>query len=245
MSAALGARRTIQDRALADPSSPSRKTARGNPARAPSARGGYTLVELALVAVILTVAMGSLTLFGDRSVGALGASTSQAELDSHLRRTLTRIGEELLPSGLSVITPDAGAPLGSSTLTYRKSAGPVNGANSWGASQRFSFAYEAGELDDGQDNNSNGLVDEGVVQWTLDVGSATEQTVVLCHAVRELDPREVQNNLDDDGDGLVDEPGFVFQRDGDLLRISLALERLDGERHPIVRTLETTVQPRN
>jgi hypothetical protein len=209
------------------------------------AAGGYTLVELAMAAAILTVALGSLALVGKSSAGALGQGTSQAELDAHLRRTVARIGEELLPSGLAVITPAAQAPDGSAELTYRKSGGPANGRNTWGPARRFAFVYEKGELDDGLDNNGNGLVDEGVVEWTIDVGTPGEQKVILCHGVRELDLREEDNDLDDDGDGLVDERGFAFQRSGNVLRLSLALERLDAERRSITRGLETTVQPRN
>jgi hypothetical protein len=209
------------------------------------ASDGYTLVELVLATVLLVVALGSLALFGGRSADALGESTSQAELDAQLRRTIARIGEELLPSGLSVVTPAALAPAGSSSLTYRKSAGPLNGLNTWGPSARFAFTHEVGEVDDGLDNNGNGLVDEGVVEWTLNAGQPDEQTVILCHGVRELDRGEEDNDLDDDGDGLVDECGFVFVRQGNLLRLSLTLERLDAQRRPIVRSLETVLQPRN
>jgi hypothetical protein len=208
-------------------------------------RAGFTLVELAVVAVLLTVAFGSLALFGGRSADALRTGAVQSELDAHLRRTIARIGDELLPSGFGVIAPAAAAPEGADALTYRRSNGAVNGTNTWGSTSRFAFAYETGELDDGLDNDGDGLVDEGVVEWTIDVGLPDEKTVVLCHAVPELDPAEQANGADDDGDGLVDERGFVFEREGDVLRVSLSLQRLDPQRRALVRTLETTLQPRN
>jgi prepilin-type N-terminal cleavage/methylation domain-containing protein len=217
-------------------------TTRTTPIR--SRESGYTLLELAIATAILTIALGSLTLLGGRSAGALSASTSQSELDSHARRALTRISEELLPSGMSVLTP-ATLDKGAAEVGYRRSGGPVGGRNSWVEPRRFAFGYEVGELDDGLDNNGNGLVDEGVVTWTIDAGLATEHTLILCHGVRELGWREQQNGIDDDGDGLVDERGFSVRRSGDVLRLGLTLERLDAERHPIVRSLETTVQPRN
>lgn len=210
-----------------------------------SAAGGYTLVELAIAAALLTVALGTLALMGTSSAGALGEGACQAELDAHLRRTVARIGEELLPSGMAVILPDAFPAEGASELSYRKTGGPVNGRNTWAETHRFAFAYERGELDDGLDNNGNGLVDEGVVEWTIGVGQPGEQTVTLCHGVREFDSREEDNDVDDDGDGLVDERGLVFQRSGSVLRVSLTLERLDAQGRSIVRALETTVQPRN
>lgn len=210
-----------------------------------SRESGYSLLELAMAAVILTIMLGSLALLGGSSAGALSAGTSQAELDAQLRRTIARIGDELLPSGLSAITPAALAPEGAAELSYRKSGGPVGGQNSWVDPRRFAFGYETGELDDGLDNNGNGLVDEGVVTWTIDAGLASEHAVVLCHGVRELDWREEDNDLDDDGDGLVDERGFAVQRVGNVLRLGLTLERRDAQGYSIVRSLETTVQPRN
>jgi len=206
-----------------------------------SARSGYTLTELALAAVILTVTLGSLALFSGTSAGALGEGTSQAELDAQLRRTMSRLGDELLPSGLAVVTLAAD----DSAVTYRRSAGPLAGHNTWEAPRRFAFRYEHGEIDDGLDNNGNGLVDEGVVEWTIDVGLPSERTVILCHGVRELDARETDDDTDEDGDGLVDERGFAVRRDGNVLRIGLTLERLDPEGHALTRGLETAVQPRN
>jgi hypothetical protein len=210
----------------------------------PNPRAAFTLLELVLATVILTVALSTLALFGGRSADALGSSTAQSELDTRLRRTLARLGDELLASGLGTLVPDAAAPAGATAQTYRRSDGVLNGAIRWTTPMRFAFAYEVGELDDGLDNNGNGLVDEGVVQWTRELGQADEQTVVLCHGVRELGPGELDNDLDDDGDGLVDERGLAFERVGNTLRVSLTLERGSGGRM-LTRTLETAVQPRN
>jgi len=206
---------------------------------------GFTLTELVLAGAILAVSLGALTLFTSRSADALGTGALQAELDARLRRTLARVTDELLPSGAAVLSPPATAPAGSSTLTYRRSEGAVNGAIHWGAPQRLAFAYETGELDDDLDNNRNGLVDEGVVTWTRDVGSADEVSVILCHDVAEYAAGEVENDVDDDGDGLVDERGFSFERTSSHVRVHLTLARLDAQRRPLTRTLEVTLQPRN
>jgi len=214
--------------------------------RITGSRSGLTLVEVMLACALLTVALGSLTLLGTRSADALGTAGIQGELDARLRRTMARIGDELLSSGLGVVTPAATKPAGSDTLTYRKSEGAVNGAIHWGATQRLEFEYEQGELDDGLDNNGNGLVDEGVVSWTVNAGQPGELPVILCHDVREYAAGETPNNVDDNGNGLVDERGFSFERiDGTTLRARLTLERLDSRRRLLSRTLETTLQPRN
>ena len=208
-------------------------------------RAGFTLIELAICSVILVTLLGSLALFSGRSTDTLGTGTAQAELDARLRQTLARITDELLSSGFAVITPAATPPKGAEALTYRKSAGAVNGAIKWGSTQRLAFVYETGEVNDGTDNNGNGLVDEGTLEWTLDVGTPEERTVVLCHGVSEHPPGELENGGDDNGDGLVDEHGLSFERVGDALRVSLTLERLDPQKRLLTRTLATTVQPRN
>jgi hypothetical protein len=206
---------------------------------------GFTLVEVAIASLLLVLLLGSVALFSDRGVDALGSGTVQSDLDARLRRTLARVCDELLSSGLGVITPSAEAPAGADALTYRKSNGPLNGTNSWGESMRFAFAYEPGELDDGLDNDSDGLVDEGLVEWTIGVGGPTEHTVVLCRGVREYGAGEQGNGVDDDGDGLVDEHGLAFERTGATLSVELTLGRSDHEHRIVVRSLETTLQPRN
>jgi len=208
-------------------------------------RTGLTLGEVTIVCALLAVALGSLTLFGSRSVDTLGSGAIQGELDARLRRTVSRIGDELLSSGLGVITPDAAAPAGADTLTYRRSDGVVNGTIRWGAPHRLAFEYERGEIDDGLDNNGNGLVDEGVVAFTVDVGQPGELGVILCHDVAEYAPGETDDDADDNGNGVVDERGFSFERVDGALRVRLTLARLDPQGRPISRTLETMLQPRN
>ena len=207
-----------------------------------SGRAGFTMVELAVATLLLVVLLGSVAIFSDRGVDALGAGTLQSDLDAHLRRAVGRMTDDLLPSGMTVITSVATA----DALTYRKSAGPRNGTNTWGPTMSLAFVREPGELDDGLDNDSDGLVDEGLVEWRMDVGTPEERVVVLCRGVPELGPGEQENDADDDGDGLVDERGVVFERVGDTtVRVGLTLQRLDQDRRPVTRTLETMLQPRN
>jgi hypothetical protein len=95
------------------------------------------------------------------------------------------------------------------------------------------FDYEEGELDDGADNNGNGLVDEGCLFWTRDVGEPSEKTHVIARGVREYLEGEEPNLDDDNGNGLEDERGFCLERVGEALVIRLTLERqVSGEGLP-------------
>ena len=111
--------------------------------------------------------------------------------------------------------------------------------------QEIAFEYETGEIDDGRDNNRNGLVDEGVVVLLRDAGGANEQRVVLCHGVRERLEGELVNGLDDNGNGLVDEKGFCLQWVDGVLALWLSIELIDGNGMHEVRTLQTSVRIRN
>ena len=208
-------------------------------------RAGFTLVEMAVVAAILAIALASLALFGRRSALALRSGATQSDLDARLQSTLVRISKELLPSGFRIISPTATPPEGISSLEYRKSGGAVNGTLVWGQRNRIAFEFESGELDDGLDNNDNGLVDEGVVTWTVDVGQPGELRTVVCHGVREHARGETANGVDDNGNGLVDERGLSFERTGEGLCVRLTVEDRDPEGRPLTRALETEIQPRN
>lgn len=210
-----------------------------------SRRAGFTLLEMAIVAAILALALGTLALFGKRSALALRSGATNSDLDARLQTTLVRISKELLPSGFASISPAVTPPQGATVLEYRKSAGAVNGTLLWGDRNRIAFEYETGELDDGLDNNGNGLVDEGIVAWTLDAGQPGELRTVLCHGVREHARGETANGADDNGNGLQDERGLSFERAGEGLRVRLTLEERDVEGRLLARSLETEIQPRN
>ncbi len=211
--------------------------------RARERRAGYTLLELLLVAVVLSIVLGSLALFGRQSTVALRTNTAQSDLESRLQNTLVRITRELLPSGFAVIAPAAAQ--GVPQLDYRKSDGVVNGTLVWGEPHRIGFEHEAGEPDDGLDNDGDGFVDEGVVVWTIDPGQPGEIRAILCHGVRELASGETANGQDDNGNGLVDEPGLSFEQQGERMIVRLALEGRDPEGRTLVHALEAEVQPRN
>ena len=105
--------------------------------------------------------------------------------------------------------------------------------------------YQEGEVDDGLDNNGNGLADEGVLLWTRDLGGAGESTHVICRGVREYLQGE-EPNLDADTDnGLEDEPGYCLERVGETLVIRLTLERQVSDAGIQQRTIETSVKLRS
>jgi hypothetical protein len=107
------------------------------------------------------------------------------------------------------------------------------------------FEYDPGEVDDGVDNNGNGLIDEGQVVLTRGVGTGNAVRSVLVDGVAELLEGEVLNADDDNGNLMDDETGFCLQRIGSVLTIRLTLEDKAEDGTVTRRTMETSIRMRN
>jgi hypothetical protein len=104
---------------------------------------------------------------------------------------------------------------------------------------------DEGELDDGADNDGDGLVDEGRVVLIEDQGGAAERRVVLTNGVAELQDGEEANNADDNGNGLVDETGLSFSATGETVFVRLTCQRRTDDGRLLVQAAETAVRLRN
>jgi hypothetical protein len=76
-------------------------------------------------------------------------------------------------------------------------------------------------------------------------GTASERTIVLTRWVRELLEGELPNGEDDNGNGLIDEPGLSFDVIGEVWTIRLTLERPDNKGRLVTHTVQTSVKTRN
>jgi hypothetical protein len=207
-------------------------------------RAGFTLIEVAISALVFVLLMGALGIVTTVGQSAYRTSSVVADLDGSARRALRRVADELTTiDGANMFPNPTGD--GTDNLTFTQATGVVNGAVVWGPTTSVAFEYEIGEVDDGQDNDGDGLIDEGVLAFTRDVGGASEKRVVLCHNVREWAEGEIDNNIDDNGNGLVDEKGFNVQRVGDVLTLRLWLEGSGGGETTYVRQNQATVRLRN
>ncbi len=211
------------------------------------AEHGFTLLETVLSVTLLAVFFGSVAVVRAHSNGAYSSARATAELQSRAERATSRVAEQLVSTSLGVLVPDPTSEFGVQDLRFRQAEG-FAGAVTWSNQLELAFEYEAEELDDGLDNNGNGLEDAGLLVLTRDIGGPDERRVVLCHGVAELAEGETNNGLDDNGNGLKDERGFCVHRDGDVLTIGLTVETMDkssphGELTQ--RSMTTAVRLRN
>lgn len=216
-----------------------------------SARAAFTLVEAAFAAALLVLLMSSVILAANGGYGAFRASQSATDVETRARRALDRMAMELLSVGEEELLPNPVGMVWTSDVLFRQArswnGGAGDGVNGlsilWGEQIRLAFDQEPGETNDGTDEDGDGLVDEGCVVMTKDIGG-NERRIVLCSGVRELLEGEVANGVDDNGNLLVDEAGFNVHRIGDVLYLRLTIE-VPGETENIVRTLETSMRLRN
>ena len=205
---------------------------------------GFTLVEVLIGAVILSLVLGTVGLAVSSGQNAYSQDLTSSQIDALARRTLDHLADELIDADRSsvVLAP----PFGASSVVYSRGQG-------WGGTlltspaRRIRLELMPGELDDGIDNDGNGLIDECRIVFTPDVLGAPAMTVTRTSYVRELLEGELPNGIDDNGNGVADEGGLFLTFDGmtGLLTAQLTLERMDRNGRLVTRTVQTAVRVRN
>jgi hypothetical protein len=171
----------------------------------------------------------STMIFSFLVAGAMGVITSgrnmvahgveRSDLEERARTVAARLARELLAGRVMM------DPAGGSRLVFRKNRGGIDagtGEIDWSAEGPlvYQFTLSPGELDNGLDDNGNGLIDEGQVDRIE--GGVT--TVIATG---------------------IPEGGLAFTRNGERIRIDLALEGRDARREMVRAETTRFVYPRN
>lgn len=214
--------------------------------RTRAANQGFTLIELAITMGIAGLVLGSLARVLDSSKNTYGRGSAVAQVQNDARRTLDRVSAELENGGFGTLLPN---PVGVAVddLVFQAATGidGATGALLFGNSSRLRFVYETGEMNNGLDDDSDGLVDEGCLVFTRNYLLAGEVRVILAHGVAELLEGETANGADDNGNGFADEPGFCITRTGNLLQVRLTLIRPVTGGDPAMASVETALRLKN
>ena len=206
-----------------------------------STAAGFTMLEAMISASLLVSLVLVVGLASDRASGAFDEGRFNQDLDMTAHRALDEIATSLEAARAQGLTPGSQPDFGSPTLTFQQVVG-YDGAPQLGPTQTIRFELEPDELDDGLDNNGNGLVDEGRAVWIEDEGNPGERTKVICRRVRRMLEGEQPNGGDDNGNDLLDEPGLSFEVDTRVVTIRLSLEGLDPRGRLVTKTVETSVR---
>ena len=209
------------------------------------ARAGFTVIEVVLGAFLMASMLLVAGLATDRCMALFRQQRAVQGLTTSANRLLQRIASEVAFARRGSLQPPTIETQGSSSLQYQRCLGVTGGAVQWSATCSLSWERESGEADNGQDDDGDGLVDEGQLVLLQDVGLASEQRIVLGHGLCEFMPGETFDGADEDGDGRIDERGLCFLLAGDVLTIQVGLQALDPDGHLLTKVVETSAFLRN
>jgi type II secretory pathway pseudopilin PulG len=213
--------------------------------RSAAGQAGFTLVEVVLGGALLAGLLLVAGLGTDQCLDMLRQRQAAETVSSNASRALQKVASELAFARRDTLQPAILETQGSSSITFQRSLGVNGGAVQWSPRVTLAWELDPGEVDDGVDNDGDGLVDEGELVWTENPGLANEQRVVLAHGLAEFLPGETFDGLDEDGDGLIDERGATFFVAGDVVRITLGLQGAGPSGRVITKVVETSVAIRN
>ncbi|MFN0006330.1 MAG: type II secretion system protein J [Planctomycetota bacterium] len=214
----------------------------------PRSTSGFTLLELGIAVSMLGVLLvGAVSIF-ESTRRVHEATTTDVDLESNVQRTLERIADLLQRSRRSNVlpaSPGAQAPFSASQVDFTSVTSFVGGAAVWGAAQRIEFQYSPTDPDDGLDNDGDGIIDDGAVVWTTDLGLPTQRSMILCRGVTEFANGETQDATDQNGNGLIDERGLSFDFQGSSVTVRLTVSRVLNASRQSTRSAQRMITLRN
>ncbi|MEO0653092.1 MAG: prepilin-type N-terminal cleavage/methylation domain-containing protein [Planctomycetota bacterium] len=209
-------------------------------------QAGFSLIEVTASIAILSLVMVSLTQLGSTTTNAYDTSSGRTERELEAQRALEQVVGILTAAGSTTFNPPIdGVALGTTDLRYNVITSMVGGVPNWSNTHRLVLQLEPGELDNGVDDDGDGLADERQLVSILDEGELNQRARILVKGVSELGLGELANGVDDDGDGVIDEAGFSMHQTGDLLFIELALDGRTSDTDQFTVEAETRTAVRN
>jgi len=201
-----------------------------------SRKSGFTLLEMAVALVLFVLVVGNIYSVLGGTTQALGERNASFEADVQAQRALDRIALAVMGSYEGSIHATSESPSFQSVLNYEEFLG-IDDVNGDGQSEEvFSNPMRIAMT------GASG----GEVTWFENPGDDDEKHVVWVKNVPNVARGEIAGNgIDDNANGIVDETGLAFVKEGKSVRIFLSMRRPDGKGGFIERELETIVTCRN
>jgi prepilin-type N-terminal cleavage/methylation domain-containing protein len=199
-------------------------------------RSGFTLLELAVALVLFGLVVGNLYTILAGTSNALGARNASFEADVQAQRALDRIALAIVGSYEGSIHATSESPGYQSVLNYQEFLGLADVDGDGQGEEVFSDPMRIALTG----------VSGGDVSWFENPGEESEKHVVWVKDVSAVAQGEVAGNgVDDNGNGIVDETGLAFVKEGRSVRILLSMRRPDGKGGFLERELQTIATCRN
>jgi len=196
------------------------------PSRDSGPAAGFSVLELAIVVGVLGLMLGGITMILQTSSDAFASGSARMKLEGQGNRTMGSIVDILRSAQGMTLAPVVSAPASSPQVDFCVSLGAQPGGVVLGNTQRLRLA-------------------QGRIELVQDLGLPSEHSTVICRDVPDLLEGELVNNLDDNGNGLVDETGLCFTFEGSVLRVLLTLGAAGPRGTTMTRTFEGRLFCRN
>lgn len=185
------------------------------------------MIALALLALVV----GNVFTILSKSTDVAVQHKQDHDVDDQARRLLDRIANEVIGAHASSLEFAGHAPFAESSLKYETYLGLEDGVASISDPKQIDLAYEDGWM----------------LAYRDKPGEPGERRVVWSKWVPELFEGEglAFDGDDDNGNGLIDEPGLSFVQEGRIVRIYLTIKRQASDGQVTTRTLTAEVTVRN
>jgi len=204
-----------------------------------------TLLEVMVAVVILAGVLTTAFAVMRTSQNAFSYGVSLAVCETRARQVVDGVADMLVDTGTGQINPDLTSVTYCSSLEFRRCVGYGAGAVQWGPLHRIEWQQDPADPDDGIDNDSDGLVDEGRVVWTRNIGEANQSASVLAENVAAYLEGETPDGSDENGNGMSDERGFCLRRAGNEVNIYITIQGRDKKFGLLQATVVSSVRLRN
>ncbi len=191
-------------------------------------RGGLTIVELMVTVGMLGILFQAVYSVLDALAGGYRSGTSRMEIDATGSRVMRAVTAGLRMADLESIDDLPQVPFFGTTFDYNRSLEFDGVQTIWSGTEVFAYSPA-----------------EGTLTLTRAPGQPEERVLLRVDGVPPMLAGEQPNGLDDNGNGLVDEPGFCASLEGSLLTVWLTLRGEDHQHREIERTWTTSVRCRN
>jgi prepilin-type N-terminal cleavage/methylation domain-containing protein len=191
-------------------------------------QSGFTLLEMSVALVLMVLVIGNVYSLLRQSSKAIGAQNSSFDIDTAAQRAMDHITNAIVGASEATLQMPQDQPFSTPTLNYTEQLGIQNGEQVVSAPQRIEYSNVTGEI-----------------TWFENPGTAEEKRVVWAKDVPPFLKEEIANGVDDNHNGIIDETGLSFVKDGKSITVYLTVKRTTPDGRTFEKKLQDTVTCRN
>ncbi|MFT5052545.1 MAG: prepilin-type N-terminal cleavage/methylation domain-containing protein [Chlamydiales bacterium] len=199
-----------------------------DPSKPRASRSGMTLVEIMISVTILSLVGMSLQTIVNVLGNSYTSGIRRIALDTSGARTMLELIGALRMSERSSLSALPAAPFSATSVTFRRTDRVVDGLTEWIDPERIVYDPAIGE-----------------VHWIEYPGLPEELVTHRCRGIAPMLEGEIANGVDDNGNGLIDEPGFCLDLEDDVLTARFTLQGTDAQGRLTQRTWTRSIECRN